>query len=80
MGDDDAEARRAKRATTWEARRFDSKKAASDADRLYWLAVPEGERALLVWQLSQEAYGIAESDTAGRRLDRSAVRIVRRKG
>ena len=65
---DEAAARREARQQTWTAQVFRPGKEAAmaDADMDFWLAIPPDERASVVWQLSVEAYGLAEIDERGR--------------
>jgi hypothetical protein len=82
MGDEDAEARRQARAD-WQATVFHGHEQAREADVVFWLAIPRDERASFVWKLSQEVFGegcVTPDTRAGRRLRRSVVCIVRRKG
>jgi hypothetical protein len=75
-----AAARREARRRTWKAQVFRSgdPREMEEADLRFWLEIPPNERAAVVWQLSVEAFGLAEGQTDERRLPRSAYRIVRR--
>lgn len=70
---------RAARRATWTAEVFRAGEHAEmeAADRRFWAAVPEDERATVAWQLSLELYSLAEPGSE-RRLPRSAFRVVRR--
>jgi hypothetical protein len=76
---DAVEARRASR-RNWTIRVFRGSDSAEleKADDEFWLAVPIDERAQVVWELSEEAFALAEPDTRERRLPRSAFSVVRR--
>ena len=75
---DAAAARREARRQTWTGQVFrpGEEAAMAEADTRFWLAIPPDERASLVWQLSVEVYGLAQTHEPG--LPRSAWRLVRR--
>ncbi|MBI3202313.1 MAG: hypothetical protein HYZ29_12295 [Myxococcales bacterium] len=87
-----AEARRAARAL-WETRVTRGQSDDADAEALFWLRIPEGERARATWELSWELYVLASKNGGvldeerdviergvlnERRLPRSAFRVERR--
>jgi hypothetical protein len=75
----DAAARKAARAT-WGSRVFRGGdwEAMADYDALYWDRIPLDERAEAVWQVSREAFALAQPEDDEPGLPRSALRIERR--
>ena len=66
------------RASRIAARRFESTEQADQHDLEYWLSIPEAERVLQVWRLSQELWRLRGDlhDEPG--LCRSVARVQRR--
>ena len=65
--------------STWEGRVFrNGWEEMADYDALFWDRIPIEARAEAVWELSKELYELADPETHGRRLPRSACRIERR--
>jgi hypothetical protein len=50
----------------------------AEADLRFWLEIPPSERAAAVWQLSVEAFRLADLEADERRLPRPEYRIIRR--
>jgi len=57
-------------------RRFGSLPEADAADREYWAALPDVERILEVWRLSEEQWRLSGQHESG--LSRSVTRLHRR--
>jgi hypothetical protein len=75
-----AQQRRAAR-QGWEVRVFRGEGMQAEmatADEEFWLRIPMDERARVVWELSLEAFALAEPESIERRLPRSAFRLTRR--
>jgi hypothetical protein len=74
----DAAARRQARAS-WTGQVVRSWEEAAEADTLFWLQIPIGERARATWELSEELHRIAHPDEAYEpRLSRSVAVVTRR--
>jgi hypothetical protein len=63
---------------TWIARKFDSSAEADAHDLEYWLQIPQADRAVRVWKLSEELYRLAGRFPDEPRLRRSVERVHRR--
>jgi hypothetical protein len=59
-----------------QVRRFGSLREADAADREYWAALPDAERILEVWRLSEEQWRLSGQHESG--LSRSLTRVYRR--
>jgi hypothetical protein len=59
-------------------RRYDSSAEADRHDLEYWLGMPEAERVLEVWRLSQEQWQLASRSLDEPGLSRSVARVHRR--
>lgn len=58
--------------------RAGEEEAMAEADALYWDRIPKNERATFIWQLSLEAFSLANpGGTYEARLSRSVARICR---
>jgi hypothetical protein len=59
-------------------RRFASAREADREDLAYWLQIPESERILEVWRLSQELWRLSGQPAYEPGLSRSVTRLHRR--
>jgi hypothetical protein len=59
-------------------RRFASAAEADREDRAYWLQIPDGERALEAWRLSQQLWRLKGGSLDESGLCRSVARVRRR--
>ena len=59
-------------------RRYASAAEADRHDHQFWVQVPEAERVLEVWRLSEEQWQLATSSSDEPRLSRSIARVHRR--
>jgi hypothetical protein len=66
------------RARRMTIRRFASAADADREDRAYWQQIPEAERALAAWRLSQELWGLTGGPPHESGLCRSVARVRRR--
>ena len=62
----------------WTARKYSSAAEADAQDIEYWVRIPESERALQVWTLSEQLYRLAGTFPDEPRLRRSVERLHRR--
>jgi hypothetical protein len=66
------------RRRNWTARKFSSFAEADAHDLEYWMQIPEDERALQVWRLSEDLWRLAGKFPDEPRLRRSVEHIHRR--
>lgn len=59
-------------------RRFASAREADREELAYWLQIPESERILQVWRLSQELWRLSGEPPYEPGLSRSVTRLLRR--
>jgi len=59
-------------------RRFPSAREADREDLAYWMQIPESERILQVWRLSQELWRLSGEPPYEPGLSRSVTRLLRR--